>query len=395
MATRRRPLRVEARTEHFPRITDAALEELRGRIGVRIERTLEPWVSEATRDAIRHYAHGIGDDNPLWCDEAYARGTRWGTLLAPPTFLFAASRIVSGYVGGLPGIHAMFAGADWHWERPLLLGTRIATEAWLKELIERRTRFAGRAIQQVYHVDFFDAESGARLAGCDSWCFRTERATAREQGTKYRDRKPRAVYSDEEIAEVARGYREEQVRGATPRCWEDVQVGEALAPILKGPMTVTDFLAYVQGWGGLYIRAHKLAFRMFDEHAGLGIPNAFGIPDVPERVHWEPELARAVGAPDAYDYGPERVSWMGHLMTNWIGDEGRLVRLNARIVRHNPVGDLLTLAGTVTAKREEGGRHLVDCALSARNQDGEESCLAEATAELPSRASATHDRGAS
>ena len=30
--------------------------------------TLEPWCHEATRDNIRHYAHGIGDDNPLWCD---------------------------------------------------------------------------------------------------------------------------------------------------------------------------------------------------------------------------------------------------------------------------------------------------------------------------------------
>lgn len=379
------PLRVEERTEHFPRIRDEELDALRKRIGIPIERTLEPWVSEASRDAIRHYAHGIGDDNPLWCDEAYARGTRWGGLLAPPTFLFAASRIVSGYVGGLPGIHAMFAGADWHWEAPIRVGTRLATEASLKELIEHKTRFAGRSIQQVYHVDFFDEGSGARLAGCDSWCFRTERATAREQGTKYERGKPRRVYSDEEMADVARRYREEAVQGAQPRYWEDVQVGEALPPIQKGPMTVTGFLAYVQGWGGLYIRAHKLAFHLFDEHRGLGIPNAFGIPDVPERVHWEAELARAVGAPDAYDYGPERVSWMGHLMTNWIGDDGRLVRLNAKIVRHNPVGDLLTLTGTVTGKRVEAGRHLVDCTLAARNQDDEDSCLAEATAELPAR----------
>ena len=379
------PLRVEERTEHFPRITAAALDALRGRIGVKIERTLRPWVSEATRDAIWHYAQGIGDDNPLWSDEAYARGTRWGGLLAPPSFLFAASRIVSGYVGGLPGIHAMFAGTDWQWHRPIRHGTRLGTEAWLKDLIERQTRFAGWAVQQVYHVDFYDADSGDPLAGCDSWCFRTERATAREEGTKYAGRKPPPVYDDARIADVARRYRAERRRGAEPRYWEDMQVGEALPPLLKGPMTVTGFLAYVQGWGGLYIRAHRIAFHQFDEHQGLGIPNSFGIPDVPERVHWEAELAQAVGAPDAYDYGPERVSWMGHLMTDWIGDDGRLARLHARIVRHNPVGDLLTLSGQVTGKRREQGRCLVDCALVARNQDGEDSCLAEATAELPSR----------
>ena len=48
----------------------------------------------ATRDAIRHWAHGIGDRNPFWAAER----------LAPPTILFAMDRIVSGYVGGLPGV---------------------------------------------------------------------------------------------------------------------------------------------------------------------------------------------------------------------------------------------------------------------------------------------------
>jgi len=48
----------------FTGITDAAVDALRQRIGIRIENTLEPWCHEATRDNIRHYAHGIGDDNP-------------------------------------------------------------------------------------------------------------------------------------------------------------------------------------------------------------------------------------------------------------------------------------------------------------------------------------------
>src|SRR5207253_8013247 len=41
----------------------------------------------ASYDTIRHYAHGIGDDNPLWCDEAYGKSSMHGTMLAPPTFL--------------------------------------------------------------------------------------------------------------------------------------------------------------------------------------------------------------------------------------------------------------------------------------------------------------------
>ncbi|MGH8596704.1 MAG: MaoC family dehydratase, partial [Gammaproteobacteria bacterium] len=135
----------------FVGITEAALDLLRARIGVKIERTLEPWCFEATRDNIRHYAHGIGDDNPLWCDPSYAKRTRYGDVIAPPSFIFACSRIASGYVGGLPAVHAMFAGCDIAWSRPIKRNTEIVTEAYLKDLIEVQTRFAGRSIRQIYH----------------------------------------------------------------------------------------------------------------------------------------------------------------------------------------------------------------------------------------------------
>src|SRR3954452_3205328 len=159
---------------YFPTITDQALDALRKRIGVPIENSLEPWCHEATRDAIRHYAHGIGDDNPLWSDPAYAAGTAHGALIAPPSFVFALDRVLSGYVGGLPGIHAMWAGADLTWHRPIRRDTEIVTSAHLKDLVEHETRFAGRAIQQIYHVEI-GAVDGTPLCSGDSWCFRTER----------------------------------------------------------------------------------------------------------------------------------------------------------------------------------------------------------------------------
>src|SRR5271154_2603596 len=92
----------------FPKITEDGLNDLRRRMGKRITDTVEPWNYEATRDGIRHYAHGIGDDNPLWCDPDYAKQTKYGTVVALPSFLFSPSRIVSGYVGGLAGTHAMW-----------------------------------------------------------------------------------------------------------------------------------------------------------------------------------------------------------------------------------------------------------------------------------------------
>ena len=74
----------EIQQQRFSLITEKSLNDLRQLIGVEIEDTLEPWCHEATRDNIRHWAHGIGDDNPLWCDPAYAAKSRYGRLVAPP-----------------------------------------------------------------------------------------------------------------------------------------------------------------------------------------------------------------------------------------------------------------------------------------------------------------------
>jgi acyl dehydratase len=373
-------------TRHFAKITDEALDALHMRKNVLIENTAEPWCYEATRDNIRHYAHGIGDDNPLWCEPAYAAKTQFGDIIALPSFLFTTSRIISGYVGGIPGVHAMWAGADWTWHKPVLRNQAITTEAWLKDLIEHDTKFAGRAIQQIYHVNFFNP-AGDLVAEADSWCFRTDRDQAREQGTKYSDvrARPPRVYTDEELARVSDLYAAETIRGSTPRYWDDVTVGEALPIMAKGPMTVTGFIAYAQGWGGLYIRANKLAWRQVHNHPGLGIKNRFGIPDCPERVHWEPEFALMVGAPGAYDYGPERCSWLTHHLTNWMGDDGFLRRATCKIRRHNPEGDLLFIEGKVIRKFEEDGRRLVEIEQSAHNQDGELSVLGTGIVELPHR----------
>ncbi|WP_375175133.1 MaoC family dehydratase N-terminal domain-containing protein [Pseudooceanicola sp.] len=371
----------------FPKITQEGLDALSQRIGVKIENTVEPWCYEATRDNIRHYAHGIGDDNPLWCDPNYAKNTKFGDVIALPSFLFSTSRIISGYVGGLPGVHAMWSGSDWTWMKPIARNTELRTEAYLKDLVEHDTRFAGRAVQQIYHVDFYDAKTGDQLASADSWCFRTERNHAAQKGTKYTDvknREPR-VYTQEELDSFTKYYEQEEVRGAKTRYWDDVSVGDALPTMVKGPMTVTGFIAYAQGWGGLYIRANKMAWKLQQAHPGAGIKNRFGIPDCPERVHWEEDFALEVGAPGAYDYGPERASWLTHHVTNWAGDDGFLSQAKCQVRRHNPEGDIILIHGDVTRKFDKDGKYFVEIQQRAEQQDGELSAVGSCIVELPKK----------
>ncbi len=338
----------------FPVITPPALAELRARIGRPVPRP-EPYIEVATRDAVRHWAAGIGDRNPFWL--------RAG--VAPPTILFAMDRIVSGYVGGLPGVHAMYGGTDFRWDRPIRIGDRIVGDSVLLDLVEKSSRFAKRAIQQIYRTTFSNQRDEV-VCVADSWCFRTERDTARERA-KYGPAESTS-YTPAQIEEIARAYGAEQIRGATPRRAGDVQIGDALPAVVKGPLTVTSVIAFIQGWGSLYIRAHGAAFDLFERHPALGIPNAFGVPEPPERVHWDEGLARAVGVPGAYDYGPERVAWLGHLVTNWMGDDAFLRRLNVQVQRHNLIGDTTWCRARVTGKDEDG---VVTLALVAENQRGE------------------------
>ena len=91
-----------------------------------------------------------------------------------------------------------------------------------------------------------------------------------------------------------------------------------------------------------------------------------------------------VGAPGAYDYGPERCSWLTHQLTNWMGDDGFLRRATSRIRRHNPEGDVLFIKAEVVRKYQDSGRFLVEIAQEGRNQDDEVSVLGSGIVELPS-----------
>lgn len=368
-----------ASRQKFPRITPEALEELEARVGSRIP-PRQPHVEEVTRDAVRHWVYGIGDINPLFQDEDYAGASAVGGLVASPTFVFPLSRILSGYVGGLPGVHGMFAGADITWHRWLRVGERPTTEAFLDRVVERKSRFAGRSIEQVHRIEFRDGDGDliaeARMSG-----FRTERNTAQEKG-KYKDVQLK-TWEDDELEDIYEAYRREEVRGEEPRTIDTVSVGDELPHIVRGPYTPTMAIAFLQGWGGLYIYAHRYAVDLFDRHPGLAIRNPQGVLEPPERVHWDPDMARAAGVPAPYDYGPERVAWFGSLLTNWIGDAGFLRRLNVQVRRHNLMGEVVWCTGTVRSVERLDTVGSVTIDLLGTTHDGEMSVKGEALVELP------------
>lgn len=46
----------------------------------------EPLIMEVEKGPIRRFADAVGDPNPLYRDEEYARKSRYGAIIAPPGF---------------------------------------------------------------------------------------------------------------------------------------------------------------------------------------------------------------------------------------------------------------------------------------------------------------------
>jgi len=360
-------------------ITDEALAKLRERIGVRMVPRNRPWNTSINADSIYHFVQGIGDGNPLWRDADYARASRWGRPVAPPTYLLSS---FGREQHGLPGVHGFWAGDDWTWHRPLVVGDDIKGFVELIDVQDKPSEFAGRLVIQTSRITFLN-QNEELLAECDRWIIRTERKKGKEGGKYARIEKRR--WTDAEIEHIAALYAGSKRRGAVPRLWSQTLVGERLDPVYKGPLTVTEEAAFFAGAGSEFIQASGVAWDYFRRHPRAAVRDGdTNTLDFPIRVHWDDAWAQRVGVPAAYDDAGQRIAWMGNLVTDWMGDDAVLIRLRVELRRFVIMGDLLTLQGEVVKKYvNERGQHLVDLVLRGENQRGEDVCPGSATVELP------------
>jgi hypothetical protein len=215
---------------------------------------------------------------------------------------------------------------------------------------------------------------------------RTERSKAREKG-KY-DTVELRPYTEDEIDEIEAQYATEARRGAEPRWWEDVSEGDVIGPMVKGPLTITDLVCWHVGVGmGVYgIKPLRLGYQNRARIPRFFHRDELNIPDVMQRVHWDPEFARRSGNPTTFDYGRMRETWLIHLCTDWMGDDAWLWKLDCEFRRFNYVGDTQWLRGTVVRRLlADGDRPAVDLDLTMTNQRGEVTTPGHATVLLPSR----------
>ena len=372
----------------YGQITQEGIDRLRARLGVYYHGIRH--VGELTADAMRTYAQGMGERNPLFVNEEYGRNSPYRSIIATPIFLWTVRAPTATNLGGLPGVHSFYGGSEWEYYKPAKPGDTISASYRPYDVVQKSSTYAGQMAIQYAQTLYVDQRANA-VAKAKAWSIRTERQAARERGTYRGVQKPR--YSKEDLEAIWDMYDKEEIRGAIPRYWEDVREGEVLPPIVRGPLRVVEIIfgagrfdAFTIGVGASPGGNHYYRWSSFRKHLGFAEPDPeTGVPDHPHRGHWEDTMAKLIALPGIYDLGPQRGSWLAQIVTNWMGDQGFVKKFYHELRRFNIEGDTTWLEGKVSRKWTEGGRHMVECETSCRNQRDETTGMGRVEVVLPSR----------
>ncbi len=96
--------------------------------------------TEIEKGAIIKFAQAIEDDNPLFNDEEAARNSRYGGLIAPPTFLRSVRSSRREVPFDIPFHNALDGGSDWEYFEPVRPGDLITAVSRITDMQERTGR---------------------------------------------------------------------------------------------------------------------------------------------------------------------------------------------------------------------------------------------------------------
>jgi len=112
-------------------------EEMRNAIGVESE----PSVYEIEKEAIRRWAESLGDPNPLYRDEEYAKKLGYRGLVAPPAFIAQYSFPVKHgrprAAFKMPFARNLNGGNEYEFLKPICSGDVITSTTKIANMKER------------------------------------------------------------------------------------------------------------------------------------------------------------------------------------------------------------------------------------------------------------------
>ncbi len=277
------------------------------------------WVRDITQEAIKHFAWGIGDNNPLWLP------TNNSAAFAPPCILYAVHETT--VAPGMKDHRRIYRSADWTWFQKIPLNTEISTAI---ELLQTKTK--GNLISQIGRVEY-SMNTKEKLAEAIVQCERTSDETLLED-----DYDP-YKYSSTELQEIEESILSESRKSDIPKLWEKTKVGESLGTLTKGPLSIMDIVAWSAGTTGVPATNDEVS------EGGLLVESTTG---------------------------PQITSWLAQLATDWIGEEGFLHRLNVHLIKLPKLGSTTIISGELSTKYRVESYHLAEVKLTARDFSGRE-----------------------
>jgi len=138
--------------------------------------------------------------------------------------------------------------------------------------------------------------------------------------------------------------------------YEDVNVGDAMPELVKGPL-------------------QKLQHVMYAGASGDFNP-----------LHTDDDFAKAVGMKDGViAHGMLIMGIVGQAITGWIHRKD-LKKFGVRFAGMTKPGNTITVTGSVTDKRVEDGNNIIVCDVAAKDENGDVKITGKFEAALPSKA---------
>jgi acyl dehydratase len=372
-------------------ITDDMIATMTARAGstLRIDHSVNNEL--ASRLAVTRFAGGIGDINPLWTDPEHARRSPYGAPVAPPSFVIGC---FSGIQFGWPGLGSFHSQSHLAFERPVYWGDTVSA-ACVYEGFDgpSPSSFAGRTVTDKFRNTYTN-QLGQQIATI-RWQvinFERGRASARRSGPGGGPGAGPVLphpWTEDEVAAIEAGVLAERPRGERPRYWEDVRPGEVLDVVTKGPIGLTDEIAFIAGGGTPIprLKAHAAALHDYGAHPAWAFRDPVtGAREPIYSVHYNLQAARAMSVAFQYDVGFQRQCWQVHHLTHWAGDHAWIKEAQSEYRKFVYLSDVVQLRGTVTGTRTDAdGDHVADIATEAVNQRDEVVMPGRAVIALPRR----------
>lgn len=291
-----------------------------------VGKTYPPFTVRVEHGKIREYAEAIRDDNPLYRDEEAARRSPFGGIIAPPTFSrnfwWEGTRVQEDL--GFDPRYRIHGEQEFEYHRPIVAGEVLTGQIRIADVYEKAGKRGGKMTFAVIETTYTNAKGEKVVVG---------RRTLIETEPPPPGGPPRPSAP---IPRLTAG---------------EAKEGLESPPLLVGPITRTDFVRFAGASGDMN-------------------PN-----------HHDEIYAVRSGNDRVFAMGMLQAGYLGHLLTDWLGD-GALRRFRVRFAAQVHPGDVLTCKGRITKVTQDGGTTRVECDAWVENQDGRKVITGSAEATL-------------